>query len=433
MSYTRTVLFYFAALEYQTSRTDSLRGSGSRAVLSVGLIVLGALFAGPVSADASPTATVSADSESRASNASWPRNWHYGKKGLTFDPEGPTALWFGIRLQTRFDDYPGQNPSADDLRLDRESELDLNRGRLKGGGTLAADWFDVYFEYDQPRNALLDFRTTFKLNDALSLRIGQWKSDYNRERVDSSGKQQLVERSISNYWFTVDRQPGVALSGRLGRSTRLDSNWWLEYLSGQGRGGGWGSDGGLWLLRYQWNPQGEPLPFSQSDLVRRERPLTSIALAVVDGETPYSRFSSAGGGALPDVADDPHDLTQVLFETAAHWRGVSWQQEYHSKRIRDQRSGLTRRLDGGYIQIGSFLNEWWRGWPAALELAGRVSVVDPDHSMTGNTEKERSIGLNWFFNGHRNKLSVDVSWLDFRDPREDASRKRIRLQWELSL
>ena len=177
MSYTRTVLFYFAALEYQTSRTDSLRGSGSRAVLSVGLFVLGALFAGPVSADASPTATVSADSESRASNASWSRNWHYGKKGLTFDPEGPTALWIGIRLQTRFDDYPGQNPSADDLRLDRESELDLNRGRLKGGGTFAADWFNVYFEYDQPRNALLDFRTTFKLSDALSLRIGQWKSD----------------------------------------------------------------------------------------------------------------------------------------------------------------------------------------------------------------------------------------------------------------
>ena len=53
--------------------------------------------------------------------------------------------------------------------------------------------------------------------------------------------------------------------------------------------------------------------------------------------------------------------------------------------------------------------------------------------MTGNTEKERSIGLNWFFSGHRNKLSVDVSWLDFRDSREDASRKRIRLQWELSL
>ena len=99
MSYTRTLLFHFAALEYQTSRTGPLGGSGSRAVLSVGLIVLGALLAVLASADASLTPTVSADSESRASNASWSRNWHCGKKGLTFDPEGPTALWIGIRLQ----------------------------------------------------------------------------------------------------------------------------------------------------------------------------------------------------------------------------------------------------------------------------------------------------------------------------------------------
>ena len=100
MSYTRTLLFHFAALEYQTSRTGPLGGSGSRAVLSVGLIVLGALLAVLASADASPTPTVSADSESRASNASWLRNWHYGKKGLTFDPEGPTARWLAIRLQS---------------------------------------------------------------------------------------------------------------------------------------------------------------------------------------------------------------------------------------------------------------------------------------------------------------------------------------------
>ena len=99
MSYTRTVLFHFAALEYQTSRNESLRGSGSRAVELVGLIVLGALLAVPVLADASPTATVLADSESRASNVSWSRNWQYRKKGMTFDPEGPTALWIGIRLQ----------------------------------------------------------------------------------------------------------------------------------------------------------------------------------------------------------------------------------------------------------------------------------------------------------------------------------------------
>ena len=102
----------------------------------------------------------------------------------------------------------------------------------------------------------------------------------------------MTERSISNYWFAIDRQPGVALSGRFADGTRADSSWWLEYLSGEGRGGGWHSDSGLWLARYQWNPQGVPLPFSQSDLKRREQLLTSVAVAVIDGRTPYSRFSS---------------------------------------------------------------------------------------------------------------------------------------------
>ena len=85
------------------------------------------------------------------------------------------------------------------MRLERDSELDLNRGRLKGGGPLGAEWLGVYFEYDQPSDDLLDLRATVKLGEQLFLRIGQWKSDFNRERIDSSGKQQVTVRSISNY------------------------------------------------------------------------------------------------------------------------------------------------------------------------------------------------------------------------------------------
>ena len=65
-------------------------------------------------------------------------------------------------------------------------------------------------------------------------------------------------------------------------------------------------------------------------------------------------------------------------------------------------------------------------------MAGRLSVVDPDRSLSGNTEKERTLGLNWFFNGHRNKLTLDYSWLNFEDFGDNATRNRFRLQWELS-
>ena len=58
----------------------------------------------------------------------------------------------------------------------------------------------MYFEYDQPSDDLLDLRATVKLGEQLFLRLGQSKSDFNRGRIDSSGKQQMTERSISNYW-----------------------------------------------------------------------------------------------------------------------------------------------------------------------------------------------------------------------------------------
>ena len=86
------------------------------------------------------------------------------------------------------------------MRLERDSELDLNRGRLKGGGPLGAEWLGVCFQYDQPSDDLLDLRATLKLGEQLFLRLGQWKSDFNRERIDFSDKQQMTERSIFNYW-----------------------------------------------------------------------------------------------------------------------------------------------------------------------------------------------------------------------------------------
>lgn len=71
---------------------------------------------------------------------------------------------------------------------------------LSEGGALGAEWLGAYFEYDQPSDDLLDLRATVKLGEQLFLRLGQWKSDFNRGRIDSSGKQQMTERSISNYW-----------------------------------------------------------------------------------------------------------------------------------------------------------------------------------------------------------------------------------------
>ena len=94
------------------------------------------------SADSLQTEIVEPDADAVLDGDASRESWYYGNKGLTYDPEGPANLWIGLGLQTRFDDYPGQNPSAADLLLERDSELDFNRGRLRGGGPLAADRLD---------------------------------------------------------------------------------------------------------------------------------------------------------------------------------------------------------------------------------------------------------------------------------------------------
>jgi len=349
--------------------------------------------------------------------------------------DGNTSLWFGVRLQLRATNLKGDPVVPAQLEFLESSDLAINRGRLKLGGHLFRPWLDIYSEYDFTSPWFLDYRVTFTLQDWLKVRAGQWKSEFSRERIDSSGKQEFVDRSIANYWFTVDRQLGASLFGRFGAGRRYDSSYWLEALSGQGRGGEWESGDILYLARYQWNVLGRVLPFSQSDLKRRDPAAASIALAGVYGETPYTRFSSSGGGQLPGYKpgnDGEYRLHQALLETAFHFKGFAWQQELHWKEIEDRNAKTTRTLRGGYVQLGYFFHELWPVIPAPLELAGRAALVEPDTSLDSNLQQEWTLGANWFFNGHRNKITTDISQIILDAPDGEKSEIRLQFQWDVS-
>ncbi len=349
--------------------------------------------------------------------------------------DGDTALWAGIRVQLRTTNLKGNPVDPETLDSLSPSDLRINRGRLKLGGHVIRPWFSIYSEYDFSQDWLLDYRATLQLRPWMSLRAGQWKSEFSRERVDSSGKQTFVDRSIANYWFTIDRQTGAAVFGRFGEGQRYDSSYWLEALSGSGRGGDWTSGEALFLARYQWNVLGRLLPFSQSDIQRRDPAAASIALAGVYGQTRYTRFSSNGGGQLPGYApgdDGNYLISQALLETAYHAKGFSYQQELHWKEIEDRNRDSFRRLWGGYVQCGYFLHERWPAIPAPLEVAGRLGLVDPDTSLSSNLQQEWTLGANWFFQGHRNKLSADLSQLALDSPDEEQTETRVQVQWDVS-
>ncbi len=365
-----------------------------------------------------------------------PGGFSYGSKGLQYESaDGNNFLWFGVRLQTRYTDATVDYDDESGKPTDNDSELKLNRGRFKLGGHLVSPRFQVYTEYDFINGYLLDLRATYEIRDWLFLRVGQWKADYNRERIDSSGAQQFVDRSIVTPWFTIDRQIGVVFSGRLAAGETLDSSFWFGRLSGAGRGGSLDDANGLWMGRYQWNFTKRLLEFGQGDLERRDKPAGSIAVAAVSGETMYTKFSSDGGGQLPGYENgqsDRYRLNQAMFETAWKYRGFSWQQEFHWKIINDSVTKTEQKLVGGYVQAGMFFSEVWDSVPEPLELALRHAAVDPDQENNVGMERESTISANWFIKGHRNKLTADVSRIDRKHTEDKQTEKRIRLQWDVS-
>lgn len=384
----------------------------------------------PAVAEASREAM--SDQEQKAQTA----GFTYGEKGLQYQSaDGDNFLWFGVRLQTRYSNREVRQDLLPGQPTTTESDLKLNRGRLKLGGHLLTPKLSVYSEYDFTKNRLLDFRASYAFADWLSLRVGQWKSEYNRERIDSSGAQQFVERSIVTPWFTIDRQKGVVMSGRLAAGKAHDSSYWFGRLSGAGRGGSASDADGLWLGRYQWNFNRRVLGFSQSDIGKRQNAAGSVAIAFVAGYSRYTSFSGAGGGQLPGFTEgdsDQYRVRQVLLETAWQEGGFSWQQELHWKNIRDRVNNTAQSLVGGYIQAGMFFSEVWQAVPEPLEIALRFAAVDPNRGVSGDFERELTLAGNWFFQGHRNKLTADLSRIKRRMVPETETDLQFRLQWEWS-
>jgi hypothetical protein len=361
-----------------------------------------------------------------------------GDKGFEVgSPGGRFHANLDLRAQLRYTGSYVEISGPGGRSARNEDEAEVNRARIKVGGHIGRECFDDYWEHDLVDGNLLDLRGTVECRESLQLRFGQWKIPYNRERIDSSGNQQFADRSIATKFFTLDRQRGAAVFGRLFAGTRADSWYNLGLFEPLGREGGGDYADPLWLGRWQWNFLGRDLGFSQGDLGFRDKPAASLALAAAHYRGPYTAFSSDGGGSLPGFERgdrDRYEVGQWMLETAWQYGGYSWQQEWHRKRVDDTGAGRVTTLEGGYAQAGAFPHALWPAVPKPLELALRYAQVDPDTARGDDVQTESIVVLNWFLDGHRNKLTVDHGWLtDELAAPGRRSERRWRLQWDVSL
>jgi len=362
----------------------------------------------------------------------------HGGPGIGFaSGDGRFALAAWLRAQLRLSDPFDADPlSAAAFAAPPGSDFELRRSRVKVKGHLFDPRVGFYYEHelggDHP---LLDLRLHVVLREDLQVRLGQYKVLYNRERVDSSGKQTFVERSIATYAFTLDRQRGVTVGKHWGAGSAFDHWLLVGVMEGDGRDPGRRGDGLMWLARWQWNLFGRPTPFSQSDIALSEEPSAALSFAGARVRGPYTRFSSSGGGQLDGFeagGDERYTLEQGLQEFAYRHGGFSVQQEYHRKRITDHEAGRRSTLSGGYLSVGQAWAVPGAG-QAGWELAARVARVDWDGTPRDRRQDEFTVGANLFLDGHDHKFTADVSRLSLREDGAGTVRDtRFRLQWDLS-
>lgn len=364
----------------------------------------------------------------------------YGNKGIEFSTtEGNYKLQLQSRLQSRYS-YPfDTDPTTySDFQKDKTQTFKINRARLKVGGNVYKPWVKFYWEYELAAGNLLDFRLMIEKFKFLKLKVGQWKTHYNRERIISSGKQQTVERSILTRPFTIDRQQGISIYGRLKGNGIADFNYWFSVLTGTGRGSTTNDDSHLmYMSRLQWNCFGRKLEFTSSDTKYHEELTGLIAIAGVTNQSAYTRFSQSGGGQLEGFEDGEtgqYRVKQFLIETAFMLNGLSWQQEFHWKQIDDKNNNTLTFLIGNYVQLGYFFHYLWEAIPQPLEVAFRYAIYNPDRDITNTSRHEFSLDFNWFFKDHLNKLTAEISYLDLqRSVNDIVDGFRFRVQWDVSI
>jgi phosphate-selective porin len=197
-----------------------------------------------------------------------PFQMKYSRRGLELQTkEGRYTARIRWRVQARY-----SNPFDDDRRKISQfgtgdaDHLVMRRARFKVEGRMFGKLVNYKYEQDLVAGRMIDLYADFNLKSYFKIRAGQWKSVFSQERYISSGSQQLVERSILNREFTVDRQSGAMLFGRVKPGKRFDSSYFLEILGGSGINSVYKDGSPMIVARYQWNLFGREPEVASSDI-----------------------------------------------------------------------------------------------------------------------------------------------------------------------
>lgn len=376
------------------------------------------------------------------------KGWSISSKDQRF------SLQLRGRIQLRYDLEVPHRPDATP-----QHSLQIRRARVVLMGHVFSPHVKYHFQFgfsprdmqnDLPnengsirRNPLRDARLEFDRLRDFTVWMGQMKVPFSRQRIISSSNMNLVDRSLVNAEFNLDRDLGVqAMSKDLG-GLGNHLAYYAGVFMGEGRNAFELTDFGLlYVGRFEVLPFGKFDDYTEGDLARSRKPGMSIGAAYAFHDDAHAARGNVGDRPADDGTTDFHHATADL---VFKWRGLSVSTAAHLRRGTQRRGGgaiddtgtpiataPARQGVGWYGQLGVMLPriplELVGRYGFARAVFGRSSLPDAD---------EAGGGLNWYFVGHDLKLQLDYfrSWDESMgtSPAEAARNgtDRVRVQVQL--
>ena len=341
------------------------------------------------------------------------------------------SVKFAPRIQSRYQSewsYNGEDYDPADINFS------VRRARLKFGGfafspklkykiELGLSNRDIsganVYNRNTPRY-ILDAVVMWNFHEKFELWAGQTKLPGNIERVVSSANLQLIDRSLLNSKFNIDRDMGIQLRHKL----RLGGNWIIKekfsISQGEGRNITEGNIGGLqYTSRLELLPFGEfssKGDYSQGDLKREKSIKAMFGFTYDINENAVKSRSNMGSYLIQSSGGlFETDITTIFLDGVIKYNGFALTGEY-ANRDADQIEALEedgRTKTGAVVGAGSASNiQGSYLFKNNFEITARYTNINFKEITRLSDLKQITFGVSKYVVGHSLKIQADISLLN---------------------
>ena len=306
------------------------------------------------------------------------------------------------RARLKFDGF------AYSPKLKYKLELGLSNRDISGAND---------FNRNTPRY-ILDAVIMWNFSGNWELWAGQTKLPGNVERVVSSANLQLVDRSLLNSRFNIDRDLGVQLR----HETNLGGDFLMRekfaVSQGEGRNVTEGNEGGLqYTARLEFLPFGtfkSKGDYSQSDLKREAKPKLMLGFTYNYNQDTVRERGFAGDYMIrTDGSIYETNQTTIFADAMFKYNGFSFMGEYAKRTADDE---IATELDGltptgDIVLTGNALNlQAGYLFKSNYEIAARFTTLEYENVTGALPTEQYTLGVNKYVVGHKLKVQSDISY-----------------------